>query len=345
MYPEYSDKLSALIVVGCLFLFACNQNTNQQSANLSGFTMGTTYTVQINSGQTIPAVSVLTQSIEQVLDSVNTAMSTYIPDSELSRLNQSGSNDWISLSTPLFEVIYTAQEISMMSNGAFDITIGPLVNIWGFGPNIQPELPPDDLTIKSLLEIVGFKKLYLDNSKKLIRKDLPGIYIDLSAIAKGYAVDEVAHMLENKYTIQNYMVEIGGEIQAHGTNAQGKAWRIGIEKPVTDQRSVERTINLDNMAMATSGNYRNYIDVNGIRYSHVIDPRTGKPVQHQLASVTVLHSHCMIADAWATALLVSGPESGLRLAEQNGLDALFIIRENNNFREQHTGKFAQYFSD
>ena len=343
MYTACSDKLTVSLLGACLFLFACNQNTGQHSATFSGNTMGTTYTIQINSRQTIPDLPGIKHSIEQILASVNTAMSTYIPDSELSRVNQSDSNRWIGVSDPLFKVISAAQEISLLSNGAFDITIGPLVNLWGFGPVDQIDLPPGDLTIKSLLENVGFRKLHLDSRRKLIMKDLPGIYIDLSAIAKGYAVDEVARQLENKYSIQNYMVEIGGEIHAHGTNSRDNVWRIGIEKPVTDQRTVERIIYLDNMAMATSGNYRNYININGTRYSHAIDPRTGKPVQHQLASVTVLHPQCMIADAWATALLVSGPETGLKLARQYGLDALFIVMGKDTFREQVTGKFMQYF--
>ena len=344
MYPACPDKLTVLVIIACLFLPACNHDTGRQSVTFSGLTMGTTYTVQINAHQTIPDLPGIKHSIEQTLASVNATMSTYIPDSELSRVNQSGSNNWISISGSLFKVISTAQEISLLSNGAFDITIGPLVNLWGFGPVKQINLPPGELKIKALLENVGFKKIHLDSRRKLLMKDLPGIYIDLSAIAKGYAVDEVARQLENKYSIQNYMVEIGGEIHAHGTNARGNVWRIGIEKPVTEQRTVERVIHLDNMAMATSGNYRNYIDINGIRYSHAIDPRTGKPVQHQLASVTVLHPQCMIADAWATALLVAGPDTGLQLAGQNGLDALFIVNENGTYREQATGKFTKYFT-
>lgn len=344
MYPACSDKLTAALLGACLFLFACNVNTGHQSATFSGNTMGTTYNIQINARQAIPDLPVIKRSIEQKLDSVNAAMSTYMPESELSRVNRSEPNKWIVISDPLFKVISEAQEISLLSNGAFDITIGPLVNLWGFGPVDQVNLPPPDQTIKSLLENVGFKKLHLDSRNRLIMKDLPGIYIDLSAIAKGYAVDVVARLLENKYSIQNYMVEIGGEIHAHGTNARDNVWRIGIEKPVTGQRAVERIINLDNMAMATSGNYRNYIDINGTRYSHAIDPRTGKPVQHQLASVTVLYPQCMVADAWATALLVSGPEAGLQLARHNGLDALFIVNENGTYREQVTGKFMQYFS-
>lgn len=342
---QYIFKISTGLVISCcIFLFACDQGTGQQSVSLSGITMGTTYNVQINSQKPIRDITGIKQSIEQTLDAVNTTMSTYIPDSELSRLNQEAPHTWIRVSDSLFKVISEAQKISVLSNGAFDITIGPLVNLWGFGPVDQVNLPPPETKIKSLLKNVGFKKLHIDSHKKLVMKDLPGIYIDLSAIAKGYAVDEVARLLENKYSIQNYMVEVGGEIHAHGINAMANIWRIGIEKPVSNQRTVERIINLDNMAMATSGNYRNYIDIDGTRYSHAIDPRTGRPVKHHLASVTVLHPQCMIADAWATALLVSGPEAGLQLARHYGLDTLFIVNENGSFKEEVTGKFAQYFS-
>ena len=337
-------KSTGLVISCCFFLFACDHNTGPYSANLSGVTMGTTYNVRINSHYPIQEISDIRHSIEQTLDSVNGEMSTYMPNSELSRLNRSASDIWIGISDPLFRVISEAQEISLQSNGAFDITVGPLVNLWGFGPVDRVNLPPPEQKIKSILENVGFKKIHLDSRNKLIMKDLPGIYIDLSAIAKGFAVDEVARLLENKYLIRSYMVEIGGEIHAHGINTSGNIWRIGIEKPVSGQRTVERIIKLDNMSMATSGNYRNYIDINGIRYSHAINPRTGKPVKHQLASVTVLHPQCMIADAWATALLVSGPESGLQLAKQYGLDTLFIVNDNGTFREQATGNFAKYFT-
>ncbi len=332
-----------VIITSIFFVVACDNNTARTSAvTLNGLTMGTTYTVKINeSGRNNDPV-LIKKSIDNLLEDLNAKMSTYLPDSELSRINQSGSADWINISDDLYAVIETAINISNLSGGTFDITIGPLVNLWGFGPVEKQDIIPDDGLIQTTLLDTGIGKIHLNDTNRAIKKDRANIYLDLSGIAKGYAADQIAQLLREQFAIYNYLVEIGGEIQAKGVNPDNQAWRIGIEKPVSTQRAVERIISLDNSGMATSGDYRNYFEENGIHYSHIIDPRTGKSVNHQLVSVTVLHAESMIADAWATALQVLGPEKGMELANSLDLPVFFIVKKQNGFSEIMSASFKQY---
>ncbi len=327
---------------GLLILSACDIDSHQPPlVTLTGFTMGTTYTVKINEPHLKIDVRKIKSGIDSMLATINEQMSTYQNDSELSRINQSRSIDWIDISDDLFTVINTAINISDLSEGAFDITVGPVVNLWGFGPDARPELVPEDQLIQSALANVGYQYLHLRESPPALKKDRGDIYIDLSGIVPGFAVDRMAAYLE-QYTIQNYMVELGGEIKAKGINPDRKPWQIGIEKPVTNQRSVQRIINLDNIGLGTSGDYRNYFVQDGIHYSHIIDPKTGKPTTHRLASVTVLHSSTMMADALAVALFVMGPASGMQFAQKENLSVFFIIRDKQGFTEEMTDTFKKY---
>jgi thiamine biosynthesis lipoprotein len=258
--------------------------------------------------------------------------------STLSIFNQSNTQDWEEIPVDLYTVIEESLRINKLSNRAFDVTIGPVVNLWGFGPKARLEIVPEELTIKQALDSVGSQYIHLRKEPYAIKKDRPNLYIDLSAIAKGYAVDVIADYLD-ELSISNYMVEIGGEIKTRGINPDNKIWHIGIEKPLADQRSVQTVITLNNTAMATSGDYRNYFEENGKRYSHTIDPSTGKPITHKLASVTVLHPSAMTADAMATALLVLGSEHGFNLALKENLAALFIVRDKDIFIEIITPEF------
>jgi len=320
-------------------LHACGDSSeNQKAVILSGLTMGTTYTIKIYVDDTkINRVMVSTE-INHRLDKINAQMSTYIETSTLSIFNQSNTQDWEEIPVELYTVIKEALRINKLTNRAFDVTIGPVVNLWGFGPKVQPDIIPDESTIKEALDNVGSEYIQLRAEPYAIKKNKSNLYIDLSAIAKGYAVDLIADYLD-ELSINNYMVEIGGEIKAKGINPNNNVWRIGIEKPLDDQRSVQTVITLNNTAMATSGNYRNYFEENGIRYSHTIDPSTGKPITHKLASVTVLHPSAMTADAMATALLVLGPDDGLKLAFRENLAAMFIMREKDSYTEQMTPQF------
>ena len=300
--------------------------------------MGTTYTVKIHVANTKIDRSIISTEINHRLDKINSQMSTYMETSALSLFNQSNTQDWEEIPVDLYTVIEEALRINKLSYRAFDITIGPVVNLWGFGPETRSDVVPGESTIKEALDKVGSQYIHLRKKPYAIKKDKPNLYIDLSAIAKGYAVDVIANYLD-KLNINNYMVEIGGEIKTKGVNPNNKIWHIGIEKPLDDKRSVQTVITLNNTGMATSGDYRNYFEKNGIRYSHTIDPSTGKPITHKLASVTVLHPSAITADAMATALLVLGPERGFDLALKENLTALFIVREKDNFIEIMTPQF------
>jgi len=300
--------------------------------------MGTTYTIKLNVVDTKIDRARISTDVNQRLDKINAQMSTYMETSRLSIFNKSNTQDWEEIPADLYKVIEEALRINQLSYRAFDITIGPVVNLWGFGPKAQLEIVPDESTIREVLDSVGSEHIHLRKEPYAIKKDKPDLYIDLSAIAKGYAVDVIADYLD-ELSLNNYMVEIGGEIKTKGINPDNKIWHIGIEKPLDDQRSVQTVIILNNTAMATSGDYRNYFEENGIRYSHTIDPSTGKPITHKLASVTVLHPSAMTADALATALLVLGPERGSELAHSENLASLFIVRDKDNFIEIMTPQF------
>lgn len=333
-----------VLFINLLFLFlsltACSDSNKQ--VVIQGETMGTFYSIKLIDEKNIDKEE-LKYQIDTLLIAINDSMSTYIPNSELSKLNQSTSTDWQTISQDLFNVIDFSQTMSDISNGAFDISVGPLVNLWGFGPNTTSLEVPDDEVIQSTLKKTGYKNISLNSENISIKKSFAEIHIDLSAIAKGYGVDRIAELLENK-SITNYMVEIGGEVKASGINTKGQAWQIGIEKPQIGERHLQRVIALNNQAIASSGNYRNFFEKDGKFYSHTITPQTGHPVDHSLASVTVIADYAMTADAWATTLMVLGEKKGLKLAEEHKVAALFISHSHENkgeFSETYTSSFPK----
>jgi thiamine biosynthesis lipoprotein len=292
----------------------------------TGPTMGTNYTVQVvASSLTAAQQAAIADAITERLESVNAEMSTYRADSALSQLNVGRSTQATAISADLATVLAEAERIHGESRGAFDVTVGPLVNAWGFGPD-GPTQAPSDTEIAALRTRVGQAHLRLDAAAKTITKAHPAVYIDLSAIAKGYAVDRVAGALD-ALDHRDYYVDVGGEARVRGHNAEERPWRVGIEKPDAGRGQAQEILRLTDMSVATSGDYRNYYARDGVRISHTIDPRTGRPISHGLASVTVLHAACMTADAWATALNVLGPVEGLALAEAKALPAMFIVRQ------------------
>ncbi len=299
--------------------------------------MGTSFTVKWVSSDSA-ADKKLPAQISQLLVEVNNSMSTYQKDSELSRINQMPAGDSVTLSEGLAEVLSKALDISQSSGGAFDVTVGPLVNLWGFGPDGRVIRAPDHSEIELLRQRVGYHYISLVD-RKLTRER--NVYIDLSAIAKGYGVDQVAKLLE-KAGISNYLVEIGGELRARGLKPDGSRWKIAIEAPLAGERKVQRIIEVRDVGIATSGDYRNYFEENGIRFSHTIDASTGMPINHRLASVTVLADDCATADALATAMMVLGPDKAEPYAEQQGVEALLIIKSDDGFIERMTPGFANY---
>lgn len=324
----------------CVLLISCSNEEHFEQVQYSGSTMGTQYNVSVVLVDGLTANNELPTQISAVLDELNQSMSTYISDSELSLLNDAPNNEWIGVPEDLFEVLLLSQAISETSAGAFDITVGPLVNIWGFGPSQTGEKIPTDSQLAVLLDASGYQKIRLNENMRAVQKTAD-IKLDLSAIAKGYAVDQVSAMLlELGYS--NHMVEIGGEVKAQGHNSRGVAWRIGIENPSINQNGVQQAISVSGVGVATSGDYRNFFEVDGIRYSHTIDPSTGKPVTHNVASVTVIAASAAEADAYATAISVLGYEAGRLLAEQQNLAVFFILRENETFSSAMTNSFSTF---
>ncbi len=289
----------------------------------TGSIMGTHYSIKVL--DTAPGADrdALADTIDGTLANINAAVSTYDADSELSRFNASASTEWIDLSAVMHTVLAEALRVSRLTHGAFDVTVGPAVNLWGFGPDGVADALPAPEQVDDMKRRVGFAQLMLRDSPPALRKARRDVYVDLSAIAKGYAVDRMAELLDAR-GFEHYLVEIGGEMRVRGSSARGGAWRVAVERPLSSQRSVQRILTLTDTGLATSGNYRNFFERNGKRYSHTIDPRTARPVAHALASVTVLHPSAMTADALATAFSVLGTAQGLALAERNDIAALFI---------------------
>ena len=323
-----------------LALAACGESTYDRPVQeLVGSTMGTTFSVKIVDPPTNLDLVALQDEVQAALDDINQSMSTYINDSALSQFNASESTDWQDVPGDLCYAIEAAGVVSEFTGGAFDVTVAPLVDLWGFGPPDTPSEPPADDAIDAVMSDVGYTRLDIDCSIPAIRKTSPGIRVDLSAFAKGHAVDLVSELL-NVRGLPDYLVEIGGEMRMRGLNAKEEPWAIAVESPKRNERSVQLILNLTDAAMATSGDYRNFFEYDGEFYSHTIDPRTGRPISHDTASVTVVADTAAFADAAATALLVLGPDEGLALADRESIAALFLLRLGDQFEERMSQTFA-----
>jgi len=319
-------------------LTACSEAP--ASVELSGRTMGTTWHVTyLPSAGFEPSTAVQAQ-IEAILEDVNLSMSTYRSDSEISRFNSLQQNQWYPVSAGFLVVLQAAMLIGDASDGAYDVTVGPVVNLWGFGPADAIDTVPDENELLSLLQRIGQGKLRLDKKQQQILKT-DALSLDFSSIAKGYGVDKVADWLASR-GLADYLVEVGGEMRLAGLNPRGVPWRIAIEAPDSTIGSVAMAISLSDQALATSGDYRNYFEVSGKRYSHTIDPRTGYPIEHDLVSVTVVHPRAMIADGWATAFMVMGAADAMKVALEQGLAVYFIRRIEGNYVGSHSPQFEPF---
>ncbi|MCS5491047.1 FAD:protein FMN transferase [Algoriphagus limi] len=310
--------------------FQQQQVASEQKITITGQTMGTTYQITYLDSE----VRNLKNSVDSLLQIFNQSLSTYIPDSEISRFNR---EDSLVFELPYFsQVLKASKEIYQKTGGAFDPTVGPLVNVWGFGPG-GPELK-DSVDIQNLLSKVGFEKVQFNDT--LVYKLVEGIYLDFSAIAKGQGVDVVAQFLASK-GLENYLVEIGGELVARGMNDKGEIWKVGVNRPDENSSSSDlySIIALDNKAMATSGNYRNFYVRDSVKISHTINPKTGFPVRHNLLSATVLGPDCMTADAFATAMMVMGLEKAIALDEELDEIEIFLIYSD------EAGNYQSYVSE
>jgi thiamine biosynthesis lipoprotein len=324
-------KKIQLLVLTALLLFACQPAKKEYQFN-EGYIWGTIYHIIYDN----PNNKDLHEEIKAKMNEFDHSLSTYKPNSIISRVN---NNDSTVVLDHYFETVFNRSlEISKKTDGAFDMTIAPLANAWGFG--FKNKLEPEDIPVDSLLQIVGYNKVKLLNNQVI--KDDPRIMFDPSAIAKGYGVDVVANFLESK-GISNYMVEIGGEIRVKGLSNKNRSWRVGIDRPIDDpevkNREIQDILSLVDGAMATSGNYRQFYIKKGKKYAHTIDPKLGYPVQHSLLSASVIAPDCMTADAYATAFMVLGLEKSITIVENDpNLNAYFIYTD-------EEGKYQTYSSD
>ncbi|AKD38271.1 ApbE protein [Pasteurella multocida subsp. multocida OH4807] len=334
---------STLVAFSTLLLLACNKTPEMVA--LTGKTMGTTYSVKyIDHGELKVNAQNMHKGIEAVLRDVNNKMSTYIATSELSMFNQSTQTELpVEISSDLATVLAESIRLNSVTEGALDVTIGPIVNLWGFGPEKRNSQESIEEQVEKRKAWVGIEKLKLtqQGDKFFLQKMVPQLYIDLSSIAKGFGVDQVANYIAEQ-GVADYLVEIGGEVRAKGHNIEGKDWQIAIEKPSFDgSRAVSQIIGLRNFAMATSGNYRNYFEENGRRFSHEIDPKTGYPIEHRLASITVLADSTMTADGLSTGLYVLGEEKALEVAEKYNLFVYLIMKTDKGFEAKMSSAFKQ----
>ncbi|WP_181949458.1 FAD:protein FMN transferase [Cognatishimia activa] len=311
--------------------------------NITGLTMGTNYSVAAVDHSKSVDQGELKTAIENSLQLVNAQMSNWDANSEISRFNASASTAPVAVSNELATVMQAAQDVHVASEGRFDVAIGDLIDLWGFGSGATRTATPSDAEIAAVLENTGHSKS-LRVAGGTLQKLQPEAEIYLSAIGKGFGVDQVARTIES-FGIKDYMIEIGGDLYTAGLNPEGMPWQIGIETPVAYDRGVQQVVSVSNLGMATSGDYRNYFEQDGVRYSHILDGTTGRPVTHKTASVTVLTENAMLADAWATAMLVLGTERGLQIADEQDLAVLFIDRDvdsaQNGFISTASKRFAQ----
>ncbi len=330
-----------------LLLFACTKKdeANREPLSLSGATMGTTFSVKYFSDDDGIDEEELLTKINSTLLAVNREMSTYMSDSEISRFNGLTTTDsWFTASQGFYWVTKTALALAEKTDGIYDPTIGPLVDLWGFGPNKAQKVPSADEVAKAKAR-VGFRKVIVHDTEAQLRKTQGDVTLDLSSIAKGWGVDVVGRLLE-EFGIKNYMVEIGGEVRTFGGKPDGSPWQIGVTIPESENvTGAQKILQLNTAALATSGNYRNFFEKDGKRYAHILDARTGAPAMSDIASVTVISedADCTQADALATALLAMGTAAAQEFAQNNQL-IVYIISHGNDgeFTEWMTPQFAKY---
>ena len=318
-----------LVVLAGLTFVRLRDPSHTDIVELNGLAMGTTWFVKVVAPDATPEQrDEMHAAIRRELDLVNRLMSTWDPGSELSKFNASQSTEDFSLSAPSLEVFELSLAVGRQTAGAFDVTVGPAVRAWGFGAGSDPVVldPPGESTLAALRERVGYHNLSIDPEAETVHKRHPGTQVDLSGVAKGYAVDRIARTLE-KLGWPDVLVELGGELGARGTRGTGNPWRVAVERPGTEGRSIFAIVELRDAGMATSGDYRSFYVRDGVRLSHLIDPRTLRPIAHSVASVSVIDPGAARADALATGLGVLGLEDGLALAEREQIAAYFIVRE------------------
>ena len=338
-------KLFMLPVMSLLLsltVSGCDRQPASTSLVLEGKTMGTYWRVSL-AGVDGEREAELKQAIQQQLDADDRELSTWKKDSALSIFNQSRSQQPQAVSENMADIITLALRIGKKTDGAMDITVGPLVNLWGFGPDKQPVKTPTQAQIDAARALTGLQHLKVIQSGEgqWLQKDLPAIYVDLSTVGEGFATDHLARLMEQQ-GINNYLVSVGGAVLTRGRNAEGKPWRVAIQKPTDKENAVEAIVDLQGHGISTSGSYRNYYELDGKRISHVIDPMTGRPIEHKLVSATVIATTALEADGWDTGLMVLGTEKAKQLAMQEKLAVYLITRQDDGFSTWMSPQFEAF---
>lgn len=321
----------AAALTGCLF--------QDKVESFGGPTMGSTYTVKYVAGREAADKEQLQRETESILAEIDRQLSTYRVDSDIEMFNALPAGECTNMPDGVRELILAGQQLSDESDGALDLTIEPLLNLWGFGPQGRGERVPSAEEIATARQNVG--QHYVRVEGEQLCKDR-AVQVDFNSIAAGYAVDQVAAALEAS-GVNSYLVEITGELKARGRKPDGAPWRVAIEAPRDNERVAQRIIELDGFAVSTSGDYRNYFERDGKRYSHTLDPQTGAPIVHHLAAVTVVDPSTLRADGLSTVLMVMGPERGMAYATERNIAAFFVIREGQEFISRSTGAFDELF--
>ncbi len=321
----------ATALTGCLF--------QDPVEAYGGPTMGSTYSVKYVRSAGAAAPEQLKRETDGILSELDAQLSTYRPDSLIEQFNASPAGTCLPMPAPVLQLVAAGEAMAEESQGALDLTVGPLLDLWGFGPRSKGEQVPSAEEIAETRRRVGYQHLLIEGDELCKTVDLQ---VDFNAIAAGYAVDRVAQHLEAS-GVSSYLVEITGELKAKGKKPDGSAWRIAIEAPREGERTAQTIIELDGYSISTSGDYRNYYERDGKRYSHTVDPATARPIEHRLASVTVADRSALRADGLSTMLMVFGPERGMEFAERQGIPAFFVIRENQEFVTTRTEAFERLF--
>ena len=333
-----------VVCSGILFLIitACSDELPHHERSFGGETMATTWSIKLYSPISDAQFERISAESIAMLADLDQKLSTYKQDSEITRFNLSSDMNWQAVSVEFATLVNQALRISEWSQGTFDITVSPLVDLWGFSKNRQNLIAsPTADEIAQVKATIGYQHLQVREQPPALKKALPELHLDLSAIAKGYAADRLAGLLET-HGVANYLAEVGGELKASGISKELRPWLVGVEKPVPGWREVMRAVEARGNGVATSGDYRNFIEIDGNRYSHTIDPRNGMPTAYKGASVTVIAESSLAADAWATALFILSKDEALRLAEQHNLGLYYVEQAEDGFVQTMNSQFADH---
>ncbi len=337
--------LAVIVIVTSLILVGCSQGQQQsptQEKRLQGQAIGTTYSIIFLEGEESLSTEQLEKEFNDLIDAANKSMSTYHKSSEISVFNRMKSTEPVNSSQSVRKVVAEGIRLHELTSGSLDITLKPLSGLWGFGPNHVPHKIPSDEALAAVKAKTGVDKLVIEGEQ--LSKKIVDLEVDLNTIGKGFLVDQTAQLLES-HKINHYLVEIGGEMRIKGHNGRSKPWKIGVINPISGTPKAQRAVYPGNNGVATSGDYYQYFEENGVRYSHILDPATGRPISHNLASVTVFHPSSMTADGLATAIMVMGAEKGLALAQKHDFAIYLIIRDGDKFVSKMSAAFKPHLSE